>query len=115
MARAPGCDPEPARGAEDAGREDGCRVAACGAGRTREDLVNPLDMNTIARSRLDPCGARRDEEVYALVDAGGVFGPMSLPAGLDACPQQPLLSTTQIAFARQRSRRRAGSHPRGNA
>jgi succinate dehydrogenase/fumarate reductase-like Fe-S protein len=116
MARAPGCDPEPARRAEDDGREDGCRVAACGIRRTGEDLVDPLGMNTIARLRLDPCAARRDEEVDALVgDDGGVFGPMSLPACHDACPRQLPLPTTQITFARARSRRRAGSHPRGNA
>lgn len=82
--------------------ECGCCVAGCGTARMREDFVGAVGLNKIARFRLDPRDARRDEDFYDVIgDDDGVFGCMSLLACHDVCPKSLPLAT-QIAFVRRK-------------
>lgn len=82
--------------------EYGCRVAACGTARMREEFVGAVGLNKIARFRLDPRDTRSDEDFYEPVgEDKGVFGCMSLLGCDDVCPKKLPLAT-QLAFIRRK-------------
>lgn len=82
--------------------ECGCCVAGCGTARMREDFVGAVGLLKIARFRLDPRDARKDDVYYELIgDDSGVFGCMSLLGCHDVCPKD-LSLRTQIAFLRRK-------------
>ena len=68
----------------------------------REDFVDAVGLNKVARFRLDPRDTRTDAGCYELIgDDDGVFGCMSLLACHDVCPKE-LPFATQIAFLRRK-------------